>query len=231
MAKRFISTNLFDDDWFSELTKEGKLFFLYYITKCDHAGVLRLNSKLAEFQLKIKSIESVIQELGNCLVRVKEGVYFMPKFLKFQYPDFPKSNVKQQIGAIMILTELGIWDKELNSYLTVTKELPNSYDNGNVIVIEPLPKLDPFYLDFEKCELQETQIDSFKLLCEKAKLLKNVQSLKTPLTSYQLYLLIKAHGKDIVFDVLNAMENNAKLKTSYVSSYLTAQNWIKGRNK
>jgi hypothetical protein len=132
MAKRFISTEMFDDEWFSELSKDGKLFFIYFITKCDHAGILRLNRKLFEFQTKIKGIETVIQELGNSLVTVKDGVYFMPKFLKFQYPEFPKSNVKQQSGAITILSSLGLWDYENNTYLTLTKELSNSYDNDNV---------------------------------------------------------------------------------------------------
>lgn len=134
MAKRFIDTNIFNDEWFCDLSKDCKLFFIYYITQCDHAGVLRLNRKLCEFQTGLKSLETVIKELGNCLVTVKENVFFLPKFLKFQYPNFPNSNVKQQDGALKILEGFGI---DFNNYLTVNKELPNSYvyvsvnDNDN----------------------------------------------------------------------------------------------------
>jgi len=133
MAKRFIDTNIFSDEWFSELSKDGKLFFVFYITNCDHAGILRLNKKLCEFQTGIKNIDTVRQELGNCLITVKEHLLFMPKYLKYQYPKFPQSNVKQQESAIIILKDLNLWDEKINSYITVRQELNNSYDNVNVI--------------------------------------------------------------------------------------------------
>ena len=131
MSKRFIDTNLFNDEWFCELTKDCKLFFLYYITQCDHAGILRLNKRLCKFQTGINDLDTVIKEFENCILTVKEGLYFMPKYIKYQYPDFPKSNVKQQDGALKILKELNLWDEENNSYLTLNKELINSYDNDN----------------------------------------------------------------------------------------------------
>ena len=136
MAKRFIDTNLFNDEWVCSLSKDAKLFFLYYITTCDHAGVLRLNKKLCEFQTGLKSIETLTQELSNSLITLKDGLFFMPRFIKFQYPNFPQSNVKQQEGAIKILKELGFWDNENNTYLTLTKELANSYVNVSDNVIK-----------------------------------------------------------------------------------------------
>lgn len=136
MAKRFIDTELFCDEWFCDLSKDSKLFFIYFITRCDHAGVLRLNNKLCEFQTGIKSIDTVIKDLGNCLVTVKNGVYFLPKYIKYQYPDFPKSSVKQQDSALKILISFGLWDEEnnklFNSSLTVNEELTNSYVIVNV---------------------------------------------------------------------------------------------------
>lgn len=142
MSKRFIDTNLFADEWFCELSKDGKMFFIYYFTNCDHAGILRLNKKLCKFQTDIENIDTVIKELGNTLVTIKENHFFMPKFIKFQYPNFPNSNVKQQSSAINILMANNLWNNELNSYvtvkeqldnsyLTVSKELANPYDNDN----------------------------------------------------------------------------------------------------
>src|SRR5688572_5090933 len=138
MAKRFIDTGLFDDEWFAELKPESKMFWIYYLTKCDHAGLLKFNKKLIEFQTGIKSLDTVIKEIGYRLVRVNDQLFFCPKFIQFQYPNFPKSGVKQQDSAIELLIKNGLWDSETNNfkelnktYDTVDKDLPKSYDNGN----------------------------------------------------------------------------------------------------
>jgi hypothetical protein len=92
---------------------------------------------LIEFQTGIKSIETVRQELANRLVTVSEQLLFCPKFISFQYPNFPNSKAPQTLGAISLLQKNGLMDLNLNfiqlpnSYLTVTKDLPKSYGNGN----------------------------------------------------------------------------------------------------
>jgi hypothetical protein len=132
MSKRFIDTNIFDDSWFMDLSKDGKLLWIYFITKCNHAGILELNLRLISFQTGIENIETVCKELGKSYIRVNEQLIFIPKFIKYQYPDFPKSNVRQQFSAIQILKKYGLFDEEINSLVTVSKELVNSYDNGHV---------------------------------------------------------------------------------------------------
>lgn len=127
MAKRFIDTDLFNDSWFMDLSQQAKLLWIYLITQCDHAGIIELNKKLLNVQTGIKDFDTVKEELGNRLVRVKEQYYFIPKFIKYQYPDFPKSTVKTQASAIKILKEFNLLD---NSSLTVREELDNSYGNG-----------------------------------------------------------------------------------------------------
>lgn len=137
MAKRFIDTGIFDDDWFMDLTKDAKLLWVYFITKCDHAGILKLNEKLCKVQTDIKDLSDVIKQLGNRLVTVSEHLYFIPKFIEFQYPGFPNSKVRQQISAVEILSKLKLYDKEK---LTLTKQLDNSYEHVtvNVTVNEPV---------------------------------------------------------------------------------------------
>lgn len=131
MAKRFIETGMFDDPWFMNLTKDGKMFWVYLITKCDHAGIMQLNEKLCKFQTGIDSIERVIKELGNRLYSIGNCVYFIPKFILFQYPNFPMSTVKQQQGAVERLCKYGLYNQETNSWSTVIEELLNSYGNDN----------------------------------------------------------------------------------------------------
>lgn len=126
MSKRFIDTGLFDDPWFMDLSIEGKLFWVYCITKCDHAGIIEINRRLAEFQTGINSLLTVIEELGNRLLRIDERLFFIPKFLEFQYPGFPNSKVRQQQSAVSILTKYGFIK---DGKLTLNKELPNTYGN------------------------------------------------------------------------------------------------------
>jgi hypothetical protein len=125
MAKRFISTELFDDPWFMNLSKDAKLLWVYLFTKCDHAGIIQNNPKLWKFQTDIENIDTVREELGSRLITVNEQYYFNPKFLKFQYPNFPKSKVKAQISALDILNKFKI---NPNTYLTLNKPLSNSYE-------------------------------------------------------------------------------------------------------
>jgi len=128
MAKRFIDTGLFDDDWFMDLSKDAKLLWVYFITKCDHAGMLKINIKLCKVQTDIKDLNEIIKQLGNRLVIISEHLYFIPKFIEFQYPGFPNSKAKAQISAIEILKKHNLLNED---DLTVTEQLPNSYSNNN----------------------------------------------------------------------------------------------------
>lgn len=128
MAKRFIDTNIFSDDYFIDLPIESKLFFIYFFTNCDHAGVLKLNRKIASIQLGVQTpIDDLLLSIGACIVQINENTYWMPNYLKIQYNGFPQSQVKQQNSALKILNNLGLDIKQINSYLTVSKQLPNSY--------------------------------------------------------------------------------------------------------
>jgi hypothetical protein len=123
IGKRFIDTNLFDDEWFCELSKEGKLAWLYLITKCDHAGVFDKSHKLAEFQMSIKNFDLVIQELNGKIKFLPNNKIFIPKFITFQYPNGLDPTVKPQKSVIDILTKLDI---NIEHLYTVTKDLPNT---------------------------------------------------------------------------------------------------------
>jgi hypothetical protein len=128
MSKRFIDTGIFDDDWFMDLPKDAKLLWIYFITKCDHAGILKLNEKLCKVQTDIKDLNLIIKQLGNRLVTVSEHLYFIPKFIEFQYPGFPNSKVRQQQSAVDILSKFNLFN---NGKITVSEQLVKSYDNVN----------------------------------------------------------------------------------------------------
>lgn len=128
MAKRFIDTELFEDPWFMDLSISGKVLWVYCLTKCDHAGVLKWNLKLIQFQTGIKNMDTVSKELGNRIVRVSDDYIFIPKFFEFQYPNYPEKKFKAADSAIRILQKYNLIDEDTQ---TLKKELTNSYGISN----------------------------------------------------------------------------------------------------
>lgn len=92
MAKRFIDTGMFDDPWFMDLTPELKCFWMYCLTKCDHAGVLSLNKTLARIQIGCDNVDTLLLKIGDRLVLVGENKFFIPKFIDFQYGKLNPGN-------------------------------------------------------------------------------------------------------------------------------------------
>ena len=130
MAKRFIDTGLFDDPWFMDLSIEAKILWIYMITRCNHAGIIELNPKMVRLQTDINSLPTVIEQLGNRLVTLSEQLYFIPKFITFQYPGFPDSKAKAQESAMKILQK---YSSNSAVKRTLSQQLPNcyGYSNGN----------------------------------------------------------------------------------------------------
>lgn len=165
MAKRFISTELFDDNWFMELSIPGKLLWVYFITKCDHAGFIKINHKLCTFQTGIKDLPKTIQELSKRWVRVEQDFYFIPKFLLFQYPGFPKSNAPQQQGAIKLLERYGLYSNGIltvtQEFETVTQDLPKSnvYGKGDVEKEIKVPEFEEFLNYAKTLEPYKPELD------------------------------------------------------------------------
>jgi len=207
MSKRFIDTGLFDDDWFMDLSKDAKLLWVYLITKCDHAGMIKLNQKLCKVQTDIKDLNEIIKQLGNRIITVSEQLYFIPKFIEFQYPNFPNSKVRQQSSAVDILVKHGLFDKE---NLTLNKELINTYDNdnGNDTVI------DNVNVSVNGAEKKEKYAE-FVLMFPKE--YKNLIQLHTE------------QNVKTMIDILNNYKGaNGK---KYKSDYLAILNWVVDRAK
>ena len=137
MANRNIDTGLFDDEWFMDLSKDAKLLFIYLITKCDHAGILKFNKKLTEYQTGLKGLEKLLKALSNRLVILNEGLIFIPNFLKVQYPKGICGKAPVQISVQNILKKYGLWDEEKQ---TLIKGLNNPSErvivNDTDIVID-----------------------------------------------------------------------------------------------
>ena len=119
MAKRFIDTSLFNKRWFREFPPKMKLFYLYMLTQCDHAGMYDVDLELASFQtgMPVKQ-EDVDEYLKDHIEIIKEDKWFLRKFVDFQY-GILNQNVKAHASVMKILDKYKCLQTVPNSLDTV----------------------------------------------------------------------------------------------------------------
>jgi hypothetical protein len=89
MAKRFMSTDIWDEDWFLDMPNEYKLFWFYVLSSCDHAGIFKVN--LRSFcglnGIKLTSEDALIYfNTGkDRIMELSKNTWFIMDFFSFQY--------------------------------------------------------------------------------------------------------------------------------------------------
>jgi len=85
--KRFTETTKWNDPWFMDLPMESKLFWLWMLDNCDHAGVIDPNVRLAAFQIGYtKGKANLLDSLGDRIAMLPNDKVWIVKFMEFQYP-------------------------------------------------------------------------------------------------------------------------------------------------
>jgi len=142
MSKRFIDTGFLNQKWIRKLSPERKIFLIYLMLKCDNAGIIELDMEDATFWIgkKIVTLEFLPE---NYLIPLdQESKYFMPKFIEWQYKNFPFSKDHQQEQAKDILIKNNLFDIDTQTIIlpkhcpNIAQSLPKTwvYGNGNGIV-------------------------------------------------------------------------------------------------
>ena len=89
MAKRFSETEIWEEDWFLDMPNEYKLFWFYMLSKCDHAGIFKVNLKSFRglIEVKLTSADALLYfNYGKQRVRVvSENIWYIEDFFVFQY--------------------------------------------------------------------------------------------------------------------------------------------------
>ena len=137
MAKRFLDTGFLDQKWIRQLTSEKKIFLIYLMLKCDNGGIIELDFEDASFWIgkKIDSLDFLPE--GYLIPLNNSSKYFIPKFIEWQYSNFPHSKVHQQMQAKNILIDNNLFDvdnqciKLPKTYVKFTQKLRKSYVTGN----------------------------------------------------------------------------------------------------
>ncbi len=132
MAKRFTDSEKWEDNWFSELSNDEKIVWLYLLDKCNHAGIVRLNLRTLNFNCNTSynDYTTINELLGNRLIIINESFAFIPKFLKFQYTKGIGSNKPMIVSIRKELERFGLMsvvsDLFGNSFITINEPLSNS---------------------------------------------------------------------------------------------------------
>jgi len=132
MAKRFTDSEKWDDSWFSELSNNEKVVWLYLLDKCNHAGIVQVNLRTLNFYCNTSYNDylTISELLSNRLVMINESYAFIPKFLKFQYDKGIGSSKPMIVSVRKELERFGLMNKvsELlgNSFIMINEPLVNS---------------------------------------------------------------------------------------------------------
>ena len=116
MAKRFIDTKMWDKAWFRRLSPKNKVVWIYFLTRCDHAGIWDADWEAVEFLIGEKvDFDELPKEIKIKLKSIEGGTqYFIPSFIEFQYGEL-REKVAPHKSVIKRLTD----KKLLNSIKSV----------------------------------------------------------------------------------------------------------------
>ena len=139
MAKRFIDTNLFRKKWIRQLEPDMKLFWIYLLTDCDHAGIWDVDVDRASFKLNFKHTEEkILNTFHKKIVPFKRDKWFVPKFIEYQYGELSE-NIRPHASVIKILSKYELY----KGYSNPLKTLKDKNKNKKQEQLKEIEKLLP----------------------------------------------------------------------------------------
>lgn len=110
MAKRFTDNEKWQDSWFTDLTNDQKIIWIYLLDHCDNAGLWKINIKNLNYFCSTNiSVEELFSIFNKRITQIGTDICLINKFCIFQYgPDFLNSKNKAVLAAINKLIQVGI---------------------------------------------------------------------------------------------------------------------------
>ena len=88
MSKRFTDTEKWDREWFIELSSDLKIFWMFLLDKCDHAGIWKVNKHLVKTYTGINfNSKKILNAFNNKIIPLSDTRWFVPKFIEQQVFD------------------------------------------------------------------------------------------------------------------------------------------------
>ena len=106
MAKRFTETDKWKDPWFCDLEPLDKLFWVYLMDNCNHAGIWQVNWPLVEFHIpEFRFNEETFKDRVEV---ISEEKWHVPKFINYQYGELNPDN-RAHLSVINQLKKEGVF--------------------------------------------------------------------------------------------------------------------------
>lgn len=202
MAKRFIGTDIWNQDWFLDMPNEYKLFWNYILCECDHAGLFKVNVRMFNSLVGCnistdRSLEYFNSDKDRVRV-IKPTLWYIEDFISFQY---------------------GV---QLNSANRVHKSIINLLELNEVNLgsIRGLKDLKEGVKDKDK---DKDIIDSITNKEGENKIYRKFKHLS--MSFFEFNKLNQKYSKEQIDRIIDAIENHKK-NTQYNSLYLTANKWL-----
>ena len=121
MPKRYTDTDKWKKIWFRKLKNDHKVFWMYVLDQCDHAGIWEVDFELASYFCNgIKETE-IRDTFVKQYHEFDDGKrWFIKDFIEFQYRGLDESN-RVHNSVITILKRHGLY-KVLISFLHEAKD-------------------------------------------------------------------------------------------------------------
>lgn len=155
MAKRMTATEKWNDPWFSELSVINKLFWLYLLDNCNHAGIWEYNERLLKFHLG-SDFEIDKVAFKDKIKEYKPGKYFISNFVDFQYGELKEEN-RAHLSVMSLLKKEGVY-KPLKSPLQGDKDKDKDKDCINI----KISSFESFWKAYPKKVGKDKALESWK---------------------------------------------------------------------
>lgn len=125
IAKRFTDSKKWDDPWFLDLPSKYKLLWMLILDKCNHAGIYKVNLRLASFMINEEfKRDEVLKFFKDRIQVLSDEKWFVPKFINFQYGVLNES-VNCHKSVIAELKRGRVDEQLINSCLTLQDKNKN----------------------------------------------------------------------------------------------------------
>jgi hypothetical protein len=236
MAKRFCDTELWDKEWFMQLTPKHKLLFQFLFSKCDVAGVWQPNWTLASLYVGEKVDNKDLKVISNHVDTLPDGKIFIIDFINFQYGELTETCPPHR-KVISLLKNYGIYERVTKGYskgidTLQDKEEDKEEDKDKEIEEEKLKKQNKEkekkygLKNSEMGKYSQQQIELFDLFYHWMETeAPNTLKMTEPLTLPQYISLRQKYDEPYMKSMFEKMHNYKPLIKNNVSTYKTFLNW------
>lgn len=173
MAKRFVDTELWQKEWYQDLSLKDKLLVKYIFENCDCAGVWNGNLKLASFiigeKITLEDLQRINEKKEQFEILDNDKIYVVD-FIKFQYGTLSE-NCKPHKPVIEKLKKYGLFERVSKGYPKGIETLEEKEKEQEQYKEKEKEKL---YGEYQNVFLTESKYKALESVCISDKLLNEL---------------------------------------------------------